>query len=407
MFNFFKKKENTYLDYASATPVRKEASEEVRKFSGVFGNAGSIHNHGLKAKETLDQLRQRAANTLSARKDEIIFLATATESDNLAIRGAVMAWREKNDVLPHIVTTSIEHSAVASIFKELEKEGLAEISFVSVNEHGFINLKELKGMLKENTILFSFIHANNEIGTIQNVKEIAKAIRHFKKYEKGDAKSVYPLLHTDASQSFQYLDINMNNFGVDMMTFNSSKIYGPKGVALLYVKKGTPLKPIIFGGGQEFGLRPGTPDVSGIAGFVKAMELGKKERESESIRLTELRDYLIEKLEEDFKGEIRINGPKKDRLPSNVNITVFNMEAELMVIELDAKGFSVSSKSACNETGEDESSVMTAIYPDEDARIGGVRITLGKYTSKKDLERFLNALRKILEKYKSFKMSNF
>ena len=194
----------------------------------------------------------------------------------------------------------------------------------------------------------------------------------------------------------------MNKMGIDLMSLNSSKVYGPKGVALLYVKKGTPIKSIIFGGGQEFGLRPGTQDVAGIAGFAKALELAKEEREKESLRLKNLQEFFFKEIDNNFSGLVRVNGSREERLPNNINITVFNFESELLVLELDAKGFSVSSKSACNESGDEDSSIMQAIHPDEDARIGGVRITLGKDTSKKDLELFLSALREIIEKYKNF-----
>lgn len=403
MFKFFAKKKNIYLDYASATPTRKEALKEMEKFSGVFANPGSIHKDGVSAKRTLDGLRKRVAQSISSRADEIVFVGTSTESDNLAVRGVVMAWREKNEnKIPHIITTTIEHNAVSSIFKQLEKEGLAEISFVSVLSDGQINLKELKTLLKENTILFSFIHGNNEIGTIQNVEEIVKLIRHFKKHTLGDARNLYPLIHTDASQSFPYTDIQMNKMGVDLMSLNSSKVYGPKGVALLYVKKGTPIQSIIFGGGQELGLRPGTQDIAGIAGFAKALELAKEEREKESLRLKNLQDFFFKEIDNNFSRLVRVNGSREERLPNNINITVFNFESELLVLELDAKGFSVSSKSACNESGDEESSIMQAINPHEDARIGGVRITFGKETTKKDLELFLRSLKETIEKYKNF-----
>jgi cysteine desulfurase len=404
MFNFFKKQNrNIYLDYAAATPVREEVIKEMNKSFGFFANPGSIHQDGLLAKKILKEKRDLIAKSLNSRADEIIFTSTATESDNLAIRGSVMAFKEKNpSVLPHIITSKIEHAGVLEVCKALENEGLAEVSYINADEKGKIDMKSFKESLKENTILVSFIHANNEIGTIQDIKEISKSIRHFKKYTKGDHLAVYPLLHTDTSQSFSFFDMQMNSFPVDLMTFNSSKIYGPKGVALLYVRKGVPIKPILFGGSQEIGLRPGTEDLASISGFAKAVELASLERKEESARLSDLQKYFFTKAEEKFGDKLRINGYLEDRAPNNINITIKNFESELLVLELDAKGISVSSKSACNESAGDESSVISELYPNEDARIGGVRISLGKYTKKSDLDYLIQSIEQILEKYKNF-----
>jgi cysteine desulfurase len=404
MFNFFKKQNrNIYLDYAAATPVREEVIKEMQKDFAFFANPGSLHKDGLLAKARLAQFRERVARSLRSRADEIIFLATGTESDNLAIRGAVMAFREKNPgLVPHIITSKIEHAGVLEVCKALEKEALAEVSYITADEKGKIDMKSFKEALKENTVLVSFIHANNEIGTIQDIKEISKSIRHFKKYTKGDHLAVYPLLHTDASQSFSFFDMQMNTFPVDLMTFNSSKIYGPKGVALLYVRKGTPIKPILFGGSQEMGLRPGTEDLVSISGFTKAIELTALEREDESARLSDLQKYFFKKAEETFGERIRINGDTAHRASNNINIMIKNFESELLVLELDAKGISVSSKSACNESAGDESSVISELYPNEDARIGGLRISLGKYTKKSDLDYLIKSIEQILEKYKNF-----
>lgn len=404
MFSFFKKQnKNIYLDYAAATPVREEVIEEMNNSFRFFANPGSIHQDGLLAKKILKEKRELIAKSLNARADEIIFTSTATESDNLAIRGVVMAFKEKNPgALPHIITSKIEHAGVLELCKVLEKEGLADVSYIPVDEKGSINMKSFKEALKEETVLVSFIHANNEIGTIQDIQEIAKTIRHFKKYEKGNHASIYPLLHTDASQSFSFFDMKMNSFPADLMTFNSSKIYGPKGIALLYVRKNTPITSIIFGGSQESGLRPGTEDLASISGFAKAVELAVEERVEESSRLKNLQEYLLKTLEKEFGERVRINGSREERVVNNINITIKNFESELLVIELDAKGISVSSKSACNESAGDESSVISELYPNEDARIGGLRISLGKYTTKSDLDYLLKSIKEILEKYKNF-----
>ncbi|MEZ4114503.1 MAG: aminotransferase class V-fold PLP-dependent enzyme [Candidatus Paceibacterota bacterium] len=232
--------------------------------------------------------RKRIALASLARRRNSLHLHRNRKRQSSYPRNCLRVSRNHSNKKPHIITSRIEHAGVLEVCKALEKEGLAEVSFVGVDEKGFVNLKELKSLLKEETVLVSIIHAHNEIGTIQDIKEISKAIRHFKKFEKGDAKSVYPLLHTDASQSFTFSEIAMNTFPVDLMTFNSSKIYGPKGVALLYVRKGTPISPIVFGGSQEFGLRAGTEDLVSISGFTKVIELAVSERQKESVRLKNL-----------------------------------------------------------------------------------------------------------------------
>lgn len=404
MFSLFKnKKRRVYLDHAAATPMRDEVAKEMQKAFVFFANPSSLHEDGVLAHKFLESGRVKVAGAAGARPDEITFLSSGTESDNLAIRGTVTAFLEKNkNIKPHIVTSTVEHSAVLEVVKALQREGLCDVTFISPEKDGTISIKKIKESLRPETVLVSIIHANNEIGTLVDIKEISKTIRHFKKYDKGDHLSTYPLLHTDASQSFAYCDIQMNTFPVDLMTFNSSKIYGPKGVALLYVRKGTPIRPIIFGGGQEKGLRPGTEDLVSISGFAKAVEISVKEREGESKRLKDLQEYFFAKIKEGLGDRVRINGSIENRIPNNINITIFDFESELLVFELDAKGISVSSKSACNEIAGDESSVITELYPDEDARIGGLRITLGKDTTKSDLDYLLRSIKEILEKYKNF-----
>ena len=404
MFSLFRKKdERVYLDYAAAAPIRPEVISEMNRFFSVQGNPGSLHADGVQAKKALANLRERAAQALHCRTDEIIFTSGGTESNNLAIRGVVVAFRKQcPDIQPHIITSRVEHASVLETCRALETEGLADVSYVGIDEKGCINMKELKEFLSERTVLVSIIHANNEIGTIQDISEIAKTIRHFKKYTKGDAHTTYPLLHTDAAQSFQYIDIHMNAFPVDLMTVNASKLGGPRGAALLFVRKNTPLVPILYGGTQEYGLRPGTEDVALIAGFVKALECSVLERNKEADRLVSMQEYFFGKARERFGERLRINGSREERIPNNINITLKNFESELLVIMLDAKGISVSSKSACNESAGDETSVITELYPTEDARIGGLRITMGRDTKAHHLDRLINALEDILLLYKDF-----
>ncbi|MFA6354869.1 MAG: cysteine desulfurase family protein [Candidatus Paceibacterota bacterium] len=383
----FKKKE-IYLDYASATPLDKRVLELMSSYNkDYFANASAIHSDGVKVREIIEKNREKIANEINAHSDEIIFTGSSTESNVLAILGVVNNFKLKNKtIIPHIITGEIEHPAVLENCKMLEVRGEAEVTYIKVNENGILNPKDVKEAIKENTVLVSIMYANNEIGTIQPIVEIAKEIRHYKK-----GKSNFPLFHSDATQAMNYLDTtNIEKLGVDMMSFNGSKIYGPKGIGVLYKKRGVELAPIYSGGGQEFGLRSGTEDVASIAGLALALEITNKIKNKEVEKLTKLRDYTIDKLLKIKVGDYKIflNGDVKERLPNNINISISGITSELLVIELDAKGIEVSSKSAC-KSGEENGNTL--------------RITLGRQTTKGELDKFANVLTKILEKYSRWK----
>lgn len=407
MFWSKKPKNRIYLDYAAGAPIREEAKEILIKNLEVFGNPGTLHADGLLAKNLLLESREKVARALSCRDNEIIFTGSATESNNIALFGSIFAWRSKNQgKTPHIVTSKIEHPSVLEVCRHLEEHGLAEITYLDISESGFVDIKKLREALKKETILVSIIFASNEIGTIQPIKEIGKEIRHFKKYVLEDHESIYPILHTDASQAPLYEEIDLRSLPVQLMTISSEKIYGPHGVGMLFVKFGTPLEKILFGGSQELNLRPGTENVAAIASFAEALRLAVSERELESARVLEIQNYCMQKLESNFKGKFILNGAREGRLPNNINVTLDGFDSEVLVIELDALGISVSEKSACNTDDEDESYVLTALRKINSGE-GSLRVSFGKETSKKDIDIFISSLEKIFKKYKKFPKQSF
>ncbi len=374
-----------------------------------FANASSIHKEGVMARQRVEESRSNIAKLIFTHSDEIIFTGSGTESDALAILGTVRAYKSKD--IPHIITTAIEHAAVLENCKILEERGEALVTYVMPDDTGLINPKDIRDALKENTILVSVMYANNEIGTVQPIQEIAKTIRHHKKNIKENKNSPFPIFHTDACQAMNYLPTeNIEKLGVDMLTFNSSKIYGPKGVGVLYKKRGIEISPLYKGGGQEFGLRSGTENTASIVGIAKAFEITCKMKEKESARLTKLRDYGIKKLlalSKISSYEIILNGDPINRLPNNINISVLGISSELLVIELDAKGILVSAKSACKSDEPDESYVITALRKAQGAKSnttdGSIRISLGRQTKKSDLDALIKSFKQILAKYKKWK----
>jgi cysteine desulfurase len=379
---------------------------------GYFPNPSSIYKDGVEIKNIIEQSRKKIAELINAHSDEIIFTCSGTESDALAILGVVQLWKIKNnEETPHIITTKIEHPAVLENFRFLEKMGKAEVSYISVNKEGIINLEEFKNSLKNNTILVSVMYANNEIGTIQPIEEVAKIIRHFRKQKhENQTRFVFPIFHTDACQAMNYLFTeNIEKLGVDLMSFNSSKIYGPKGIGVLYKKRGIELLPLYMGGGQEFGLRSGTESLPLITGFTEALNITNKIKQKESKRLIKIRDYGIKKLlsiSEEIGYKIILNGDIERRLPNNINISISGISSELLVIELSAYGICISEKSACKSDDNNKSYVIEAlrkICPRDGKEIeGSLRISLGRDTQKGDIDNLIKALVNILNKYKKW-----
>jgi cysteine desulfurase len=398
------KNKKIYLDHAGATPIDKEVARKMALYErDFFTNPSAIYTDGVKVRNVIEESRIKIAKLINAHSDEIVFTGSGTESDALAILGVVRGLNIKNKgLVPHIITSKIEHPAVLENCRLLESLGEAEVTYVSVDKNGIINLEELEESLKENTILVSVMYANNEIGTIQPIEEIAKIVRRFRKLNPNSKI----LFHTDTCQAMNYLSTqNIEKLGVDLMTFNSSKIYGPKGVGVLYIKRGVELAPLYGGGGQEFGLRSGTESVTLIAGVATALEIVNKIKEKESIRLTKIRDYGIEKLLS-LSGvsgyKIILNGSKEKRLPNNINISISGISSELIVIELSARGIFVSEKSACKSDDNNTSHVIKAIRkicPKDGKEEGSIRISLGRCNKMGDIDVLYKELKNILEKY--------
>jgi cysteine desulfurase len=385
------KKTEIYLDYAATTPVdpRVKAAMEPY-FEAYFGNPSSLYASGQRAKKALDESRRSIAQIINCEPSEIIFVGSGTESINLGLLGLVKAIaaanvskessQNKSDSEAisgpnkgHIITTQIEHHAVLNTCKHLEAQGY-DVTYLSVPASGVVDVASVTAAIRPDTLLVSVMYANNEIGTIQPVEEIAALCRTHKIY-----------FHTDACQAAGALSLDTQKLGVDLMTINSSKVYGPKGVGLLYVRQGTPMQPIIYGGGQELGLRSGTENVPGIVGFAKALTLVQANKTAENKRLTGLRDYFAEALLSQLPDAI-INGSMKDRLPNNLSITFPGVDGESFVLAMDALGVACATGSACDATNTEPSHVLLAIRLTPEAASSTIRFSMGAQTSKTDLE---------------------
>ncbi len=354
-----------------------------------FGNPSAIYKEGLVAKAAVQNARQKIAGLLNIRQEEMVFTGSGTEADNLAILGVFEAF--KKQFKPHIITTNIEHPAVLEACKHIEQEG-GEVSYIEVEENGIVDPQKIKAALKPNTVLVSVMLANNEIGTIQPLREISRVIRP-------EGFKNFPYLHTDASQAANYLDLSFQKLGVDMMTLDASKIYGPKGAGLLAIRRNVSIKPIIFGGGQEKGLRSGTENVPAIVGTALALEKAQTMREGESARLTSLRDYFFETLMKIIPN-VTLNGDRTKRLPNNVNICVPGLDAEFAVIKLDQAGISCSSASSCLNLSENSYSYVV----DSLGKMGklcresSLRFSFGRGTTKRELNLTLSKIQSIIAK---------
>ncbi|MDO8493485.1 MAG: cysteine desulfurase family protein [bacterium] len=407
-----------YMDYASATPIDPRVAKVMQKYVSVeCGNPSSIHSLGVSAKRAVEDSRKKIANVLNCQAKEIIFTSGGTEGDNLAVLGTVRSIREKYKYKGgHIITTAIEHQAVLAPCRQLEKEGF-EVTYLPVSKEGIVDPEDVKKALRPDTFLVSVMYANNEVGTVQPISEVAKVIRRFKSGSKefkfpallpaharaGEHNSESamnfethsPLFHVDACQAPGALLLNVAKLGVDMMTLSGAKIYGPKGVGCLYLKSGVEISPIIYGGGQEKGLRSGTENVAGIVGMAEVLVTADFDREKEGIRLSKLRDYFAEKILE-VVSDSEINGSMDKRLPNNLNVYIPDIGNEQLVIELDAIGVAVSSGSACNTNEEGSSHVIDALGYGHERSRGSIRFSLGKSTTKKDIDFVIKNLPGIL-----------
>jgi cysteine desulfurase len=383
----FTKTKRVFLDYASTTPTDPRVLRAMLKYYiKKFANPSALYKEALITKEAVADARKKVAQITQTKPTEIIFTASGTESDNLAILG--VARKAKKG---HIITTQIEHVAVLETCRQLEKEGF-DVTYLPVNENGIVVLSDLEKALQPDTILVSVMLANNEIGTIQPVRRAAVAVDRYKK-KQGRPTSAFPYVHTDASQAPNYLDVNADALGVDLMTLDGSKIYGPKGVGCLIAKSHVPIQSIQFGGGQEMGLRPATENVPAIVGFAKTLEIADVEREKNSVKATRLQEYFFQQISEKIP-QAKINGSIKNRMPNNINICIEGLNAEFAVIQLDEKGISCAAMTACkNLSGETSSYVIESLGADHgDCASSSLRFTIGRKKIRRDIDRTVKAL---------------
>jgi len=379
-----------YFDYNATTPVDTRVNEEMAAFfSERFHNPSSFYRKAAEVNQAIEKARERVAKLINAQKDEIVFTSGGTESDNLAIFGMVNRWKKKGN---HIVTTGIEHPAVLKVCQYLEKKGYS-ISYLPVDKYGLVNPEDLEKNITDKTILVSIMHANNEIGTIQPIKELCR-ISHERKI----------VFHTDAVQSIGKLSVDVKDLDVDLLSLSSHKIYGPKGVGALYKKKSVKIDPMVFGGGHEGGIRAGTENTSGIVGLGKAAELAGLEMAAEEKRIRPLRDRLQQEIVDKIP-EVIINGHKKKRLYNTLNVSVRYIEGESILAFLDQYEIALSSGSACSSKSLDPSHVLLAIGLKHEDAHGSLRLSLGKYNSEEDIDKLLGVLPSIVERLR--RMSPF
>lgn len=385
-----KRTRKIYLDYAAGTPVDKEVLKTMMPFfSNEFGNPSALYKSGVVAHKAISEARKKIAEILHAQPDTIIFTGGGTESDNLAIFGVTHA----NTDRPHIISTPIEHDAVLKPLEHLKTEGY-EITYVPVDKNGAVNPDDVISAIRPETVLISTMYANNEIGTIEPIAEIGRQLIRYRK-EKGTA---YPYFHTDACQAAGYLHLDVEKLHVDLMTLNGSKIYGPKGIGLLYVRRGVAFDPQTLGGSQERGRRAGTENVPGIIGFAKALEKIQNTKDKLQKQIFKLNEYFWKELRKNIPGA-KLNGAAlgMKRLPNNLNIVFPGFSGETLLLYLDALGVSCSTASACNTESVDTSHVLKAIGVSAEDAGSSLRFTLGKGTTKKELDYTASALAKILK----------
>ena len=375
-----------YLDYAATTPTRPEVLNAMSSyFSEAFGNPSGLHYFGQEAKSAVEEARLKIATIIGSQSEEIVFTSSGTEADNFAIKGIAYANEPKGN---HIITTSIEHHAVLDSCRFLEKRGF-KVTYLPVDKYGLVDPGEVKKAIAEKTVLISVMHANNEIGTIEPIIEIGKIARE---------KEVY--FHTDAVQTVGHIPVNIDELGVDLLAMSAHKLYGPKGIGGLYIRKGTRIVPFMHGGGQELGRRASTENVPGIVGFGKAVEMAQAEMSTEMSHLTLLRDRLVNGLFERIE-HIHLNGHPSQRLPNNVSVCIEFVEGESMILNLDLEGIAASTGSACSSGSIEPSHVLLKLgLPHEQAH-GSLRFSLGRENTEEDIERLLEVLPPIVNRLRS------
>lgn len=374
-----------YLDYAAATPLDENVFEAMKPLFGeLFYNPSALYAGAIEVSKYLDNARESVARNIGAKPSEIVFTAGGTESDNLAIKGVMDKHPGKK-----VLISAVEHDAVYNAAKQYN------LVSIDVDSKGKLILKKLEDSVDDDTVLISVMYANNEIGTIQPISEISKVVQKIRKSRANNAVDTPLYLHTDACQAPLYMDLNVSRLGVDLMTLNGGKIHGPKQSGILYVKAGVDLAPLIHGGGQEFGVRSGTENVANSVGFAKALEIAVKGRTSTTENVQIIRDYLIDNLLKNFDCEL--NGDRKNRIANNVNVIFNKADNERIIFALDDLGFDVAAGSACSASKDISSRTLLAIGRNDNQSRSSIRFSLGKQTTKQDIDKLLKALPKALK----------
>jgi cysteine desulfurase len=372
-----------YMDHSATTPVKKEVLEEMLPyFSEFYGNPSSVYQLSSKSKLAIDKAREQVAKGMGAKKNEIYFTGGGSEADNWAIKGIAYRHREKGN---HIITTKIEHHAVLHTCEYLQKQGF-EVTYLDVDEYGMVRLEELEASIKDNTILISIMFANNEIGTIQPIKEIGEIARKHK-----------VLFHTDAVQAVGSVKIDVNEMNIDLLSMSAHKLYGPKGVGALYIRQGTRIDPLIAGGAQERNKRAGTENIAGIVGTGKAVELAYDHLEENNSKLISLRERLIKGIQDNI-SHVRLNGHPEKRLPGNVNFCFQFIEGEALLLSLDMVGVAGSSGSACTSGSLDPSHVLLSIGLPHEIAHGSLRLSLGISNTEEEVDYVVDQLTGIVDR---------
>ena len=366
-----------FADHAATTYTKNEVIEEMLPYFNLkYGNPSSLHKTGIIAKKAIESARQKIANIINAEPGEIYFTSGGSEADNMIIYGIAMANKDKGN---HIITSKIEHHAVLNVCKKLEKEGF-EITYLSPDENGIISPEMVRKEIKNTTILVSIMYANNEIGTIEPIEEIAKITKF---------KGVY--FHTDAVQAMGNIEVDVKKLGIDALSMSAHKFYGPKGIGAAFIKKGIKFSPLIYGGHQENEKRAGTENVPGIVGMAKALEIASSNLNEYNKKLITLRDYTLNRIVNEIK-DVKINGSIKDRLPGNVNISFKGLDGKSIALMLDIKGIEVSTGSACNSEILEASHVLKAINVNSEYSYGTIRITYGEENSTEDANYIVDSI---------------
>ena len=383
-----------YADAAAATPLSNRAKKELIRLLSIYGNAGALHKEALNAKRELEVARERVARAIDAHQDEIIFTSGGTEANNMVLGGSVAALVGAYGNI-HVLTTAIEHPSVLEPLRAMALEGHIELTELPVESDGRLSLEVLKDAVKENTALVSIQLINSEIGTIQDIREIMKLVRHIRK----ERKELPLYVHTDASQAPLWLPLGVEKLGVDLMTLDGQKIMGPKGVGALFMRRGVVLQPVVFGGGQERGLRSGTENVPLIGSFAIALEDAQKNVESRAVRVARVRDFLMSEIQKHVPQAIFHGVVGEWRVANNCSLSIPGLLGDMAVLSLDAEGVAASTRSACSSDDEAPSHVIAALGKGKEVARETLRITLLPSVSNSDAKRIVRALKKVVQRY--------